>query len=1029
MKCLKLILCLLLSFCSLVLDAQKNLSEILSQEKKFEEIVQEANDYFEKESLQKKVPNSDDYQEQDGDYARFKRWEYFWKHHQRENGYLGDPNLYRQQAKVQLRGNNPFAAVQWKNFGLPKNLGAQVGPGRTTGIDFHPTDPNTFYVSTAYGGIWKTEDKGRNYVPIGDNLPTLAVAAVVIDKDEPNTIYAATGDPTWFGYPSLGIFKSSDDGKNWEVTAVKFRIGNGIKVYALVANPDKPKEMYLASDAGLYHTKDGFKTIDIIDSTPTHDVKFKPGDPSTIYYTADSKFWLSTDGGENFRFTGSVSNNQRLRVAVTSRDPELVYFSDNELLYQSRNSGASFTTARDIEELDHRNLGYIHLSPTTPHVLYGGFVNTWKSIDNGQNWAQITCLSMGEEVHVDNHFAAYNPLDSGYIYFCNDGGLYRFRENECYDCGDCFPEYEDLSAGLFISQYYDISVSQQQNSLVSGGTQDGGSYFKNANNRWQFYAGTGDGMVGTIDPNDDKYQYWSFQNGRINRTEPEQSSCISCNIPNDEHGNGAWITPFVLDPSKPANIFAGYSKIYRSLDRGNTWKEISRPLTNNRLYDEIAIAPSDNRYAYASSGSSFFQTSNAYNENRPTWRQKVLPWGGTISSIEVHPTERATVYVTKSGYRNDQKVFKSTDSGDTWTNITGSIPNVPAMVIKAVRDPNYEEALFVGTGAGVFYKNQDMEDWVEYGQLPHTLVTDIEFQYQSQNIRIGTYGRSLFEAALPLSPCLFSNGLDSDQDGICDAFDICPNGDDLIDLDNDLAPDACETYCLAQSSLVNVTDKSIRNVKLHTFDHASTASGYSDFRDIETDLIIGNEYELSIQIEKAVVVDRAYAWIDYNQNKEFEPWEAIEMSNYNSEEISVGSLLVPQDAIPGKTTMRVRNILSIRPVADPCNNYVGEVEDYTVNINAIATNTLNNLAESTTFKVFPNPGQDELHILLEQEPMQGPVYLEIVDFSGRTLLGRRYTPNQLGTRLSLSTLDLVSGVYFIKIQNHQQQWVRKWVKQ
>lgn len=1032
MNYLKLSLCFLFTSSCLFLNGQKDLSTILSQQKKFDQIVLEAKDYFSKEKAQKKVSAPDNYQEQDGDHARFKRWEYFWKHHLLENGHLGNPSAYHLQAKLELRDDTPYANVQWKNFGIPKNLGAQVGPGRTTGIDFHPSNPNIFYVSTPYGGIWKTEDRGRSYIPIGDNLPTLAVAAVVVDDENPNTIYAATGDPTWFGYPSLGVFKSLDDGKTWEATALKFRIGNNIKVYTLVANPNNSKEMYLASDGGLFHTNDGFKTIRTFTNAPTYDVKLKPGDPSTIYYTSESKFWLSTDGGENFRSIRSTPNTtDRLRITVTPADPELVYFSDNESLYQSTNSGAFFSAIRDIEDLENRNLGYVYLSPTQPNVLYGGFVNTWKSIDNGINWEKITCHSTGLEVHVDNHFAAYNPLDPGHIYFCNDGGLYRFQENECYDCRACFPKYEDLSAGLFISQYYDISVSQQNKNLVSGGTQDGGSYFRSASNRWQFYAGTGDGMFGAIDPTNDQYQYWSYQNGNIYRTEPDQSTCVSCNLPDDAHGNGTWITPYTLDPNNPSNIFAGYSKIYRSLDRGDTWKAISPSLGTDGFFDEIVIAPSDSRYAYAVSNDerSFFRTTNLYNEDMPIWREPSAPQIGRISSIEVHPTNRETVYVTISGYVNDQKVFKSTNGGTSWTNITGNLPNVPAMVIKAVRDPNYEEALFVGTDAGVFYKNKDMEDWVEYGDLPHTLVTDIEFQYESQLIRIGTYGRSLFEAALPLSPCLFSNGLDSDQDGICDAFDICPNGNDLLDLDNDLAPDACETYCIATGSLVIAPSGTINQVKLHNLDHRSAPSSYSDFRQIEAELNIENKYELSIQLDRGFDVDQAYAWIDYNQNKEFEASEAIDMTSYNPEYISTGSVLVPQDAILGKTILRVRNIRATSQVAAPCNNYWGEVEDYTVIINGISTSTSPNLMETEAFKVFPNPGKDQLNVIFEKTAIQGPIYFSIVDFSGRTILGKRYTSDELGATVSLPTVDLSSGVYFIKAQNSQQQFVQKWVKQ
>lgn len=1024
---LKISFCLLFNFLTFFLYGQKDLSQILFQEHTYENIVQECNSYF---KTKHPVTTPNDLVtgiHRDGDYVRFKRWEYFWKHHQMPNGQLGDPTQYFRYPKAALRNRSPFSEVQWKNIGLHKNLGAQVGIGRTTAIDFHPTDPNTFYVSSAYGGIWKTEDKGKNYRPISDNLPTLAVAAVIVDNEAPNTIYAATGDRTWFGYPSIGVYKSTNGGESWKPTALEWQFGNQIKVYALVANPNDAKEMFLASNVGLFRTKDGFETVSKLFGFGSTDVKFKPGDPTTVYAITDGRFWRSTDGGENFMATQAITEPNITRISVSPADPNLVYFSNLDRLYQSRNSGLSFPVKRHIGILGNGSLGYVQISPTNPNVLYGGFVNSWKSIDNGKNWEQITCTSSGEEIHVDNHFASYNPNDPGYIYICNDGGLYRFRENECLDCRACFPFYEDLSSGLYISQYYDISVSQQSNSLISGGTQDNGSFFRSKNNRWQFYAGTGDGMMGAIDPTNDKYQYWSFQLGSINRSQQNQNTCISCNLPNDESGNGEWVTPFVLDPQNPSIIFAGFSRIYRSYDRGDIWQEASPPLPSDGLFDKIAIAPSDDRYVYALGDESWYRTQNAHNTFMPTWTKHRLPTG-TVSSIAVHPTERETVYITLSGYKNGQKVYKSMDGGENWSNITGSLPNTPAMVVKVLSDPNYDEALFVGTGAGVYYRDKGMQDWVEYGQLPHTLVTDIEFQYLNQIIRIGTYGRSIFEAALPLSPCLYDNGADSDQDGVCDAFDICPGGDDLADLDNDLAPDACETYCLAFGT-VGTGNNFITEVQIDDFSNSSRKSSYSDFRSMEQNVLIGNTYQLGIRLAEVTSRDSAYAWVDYNHNKEFEAWEAIELSSYNAQNLSVGQIQIPEDALTGKATLRIRNISTLSHLADPCNSYFGEVEDYTLNINSLLTSTSNKLEEKASFKVFPNPGQDVLHIQFEKSSMQGAIYVNIVDFSGRTLVGKRLTPGQLKSSLSLPTATLSKGIYFIKIQNNQQQLVQKWVKQ
>jgi photosystem II stability/assembly factor-like uncharacterized protein len=1006
-------------------QGQKDLSTILQRQQNYQRIIQDARQYFDQKHPDLSPAQMLAGPHRDGDFVKFKRWEYFWKHQQQKNGQLGDPTPFYRQPKSTLRSENPFTDITWKNIGLTKNLGGQIGLGRTTSIDFHPSEPNTFYLSTAVGGIWKTQDRGKTYQAIGDQLPTLAVAAVLVDHEKPTTLYAATGDRVWYGYPSIGVYKSEDDGQNWQETALKWPFSNGIKVYAMVANPSNAQEIYLACDRGLFQTTDGFKTVKTINSFRAFDVQFKPGDPSIIYFTADGQFWRSTDSGQSFQSIYTIPDPNNMRITVSPANPNLVYVSNGNTLYQSSNSGQNFLVTQDISSLDNGSLGYAYLSPSQANEVYGGYFSSWKSINGGQDWQQITCFSGGDEIHVDNHFAAANPLDPGYIYFGNDGGLYRFKETDCNNCQDCFPHYEDLSAGLFISQYYDISVSQQNNSLLSGGTQDNGSFFRSTANQWQFYAPTGDGMIGAIDPSNDQFQYWTYQSGTINRYENGQNTCISCNIPNDEHGKGEWVTPFVLDPNNSATIIAGYSRIYRSYDRGDSWQDISGALIDG-LFDEVAIAPGDSKYVYAIEQSQIFSTANANSGGLSIWQEYPLPVG-TVSSLEVHPSDPKTIFITMSGYNEGDKVFKSTDRGKTWINLSGSLPNVPAMVIKTLRDPNYEEALFVGTSAGVFYQEKGMEDWLEYGNLPHTLVMDIEFQHLNQSIRIGTYGRAIFEAPLPLSPCLRNNGADQDNDGICDAFDICPNGDDLLDLDNDGAPDACENYCLAAGAPGTGADY-ISNIQLNTIDHNSEQTKYSDFSHLKTELNVGAAYTLSVKLNYAFPLDAAYAWIDFNRNKTFDEHESIEMGPFNTDHTSFGSIILPEDAIPGETILRVRNIYTDNQSAIACDSYFGEVEDYTVNIIGISTSSKKTTAANLAVHIAPNPGQDFFTLSLDGPSIKEAVYLSISDFSGRIILGKRFTAQEALSSLNIPTAHLNNGLYLIKVQIGEKQLIQKWVK-
>ncbi|MEN0006834.1 MAG: GEVED domain-containing protein, partial [Bacteroidota bacterium] len=902
----------------------------MTSKKPFAAIVEQADAYF-----AAKYPNRTAFEltqgeHRDGEFVKYMRWKYYWKSHLNPNGTLGDPSAYFREGRINPRTTGLYCDVPWNNISIPENLGGQIGVGRTTSVAFHPEDPETFWVSTAIGGIWKTTNGGNSYIPIAEDLPILAVSVVAVDYSNPDIIYAATGDRVWYGLPSIGIYKSTDGGLNWTETSLTINASSQFRVYAMTIDPDDPTKVYVAADNGLFRTTDRFETVELVNSFKFYDVKFHPTDPSIMYATSGSFFWKSTDGGETFFQKQVVQSSTAIRLVVSPAAPDRVYYSAGSKLYQSYDQGESFPETKDIGDLDNGDFGYVFMSHENPDLLYGGYFNTWKSTNNGSNWSRITCFTGGDEIHVDNHFAAINPLVSDEVYFCNDGGLYKFPENSCSSCSSCFGEYIDLSKGMKISQYYDISNSQQQKAIIAGGTQDNGSFFRNAEEEWQFYASTGDGMVGAIDPINDDFRYWEYQFGSISRYVNGNNTCISCNIPNDEHGNGAWVTPYQLDPNNPEVIIAAYSRVYRSTNRGASWTTISDELAGGSILDLLTVAPSNSDVVYTINFNQLYRTSNASAGANANWESMTMPSGG-ITQITVDPADENRIYITRGGYNAGNKVYISENGGQTWTNISGSLPNVPANTIKAINDPNYDQAVFVGTDAGVYYLDANLEDWEEYGKLPHTQVRDIEFQYEQQLIRIGTHGRSVFEAPLPLSNCLSDNPDDEDNDGVCDALDVCPDGDDTIDVDLDGQPDACETYCFAEGSPGTGSDW-INRVAVHTLDNTSAQTAYSDFTAQGTELERGEIYPIQIGLNFAFDQDAAYAWIDFNHNTEFDTNEAIPMSNFDEQYISYGEVIVPEDALLGETILRVRNTYLNNQISDPCSNYFGEVEDYTITI-------------------------------------------------------------------------------------------------
>jgi len=172
---------------------------------------------------------------------------------------------------------------------------------------------------------------------------------------------------------------------------------------------------------------------------------------------------------------------------------------------------------------------------------------------------------------------------------------------------------------------------------------------------------------------------------------------------------------------------------------------------------------------------------------------------------------------------------------------------------------------------------------------------------------------------------------DADNDGICDEDDNCPNtsNPNQADSDGDGVGDACLTYCEAIGNAGTGADW-IDRVSLNTIDNPSGKTQYSDFTDQSTRLEIGIGYTLQIDMNFSFEPNEAYAWIDYDRDGTFESSELIEMSDISADHESQGTVRVPSGTMQGATTLRVRTIYANSNTPEPCGDFAGEVEDYTV---------------------------------------------------------------------------------------------------
>jgi photosystem II stability/assembly factor-like uncharacterized protein len=712
----------------------------------FFDIVEEANNYF----AESDIPEEQLYS--DNEYIRFKRWEWYWRG--RINGDGSFPNLIEQNRTYQnLQHESAQRDLQspWVNINQTYGDGGYNGMGRATSIAFHPTNPDIYYVGAPIGGIWKTTDGGLTYSALGDSLPYVSVGNICINPLNPDIIYITIGDHNgWWNY-GLGIYKSYDAGVTWEPTGNTSYFTNNVAYLRMVINPNNPDELYVAQTNGLYRTLDGGVTWDVVHSGSHIDVALKHGVDGALYCASDdywgsSEVYASLDHGDTWtQITDFNQSANYLQLSVSPGEQEYLGIKSsvdgNEDYYATYNGG---TTVDYIDLMP--DGGVLFTSPVYSSKVYCGFMVTHQSVNGGLDWEQLTdWYYTGErpEVHADNRFVAYHPLTNE-IYFCNDGGIYKFNEESM--------EWTELTAGLIITQYYRIAVAQTDDIFMIGGTQDNGGRKRISADTWGPTNG-GDGMEVAVDFEDEQTIYTTYIYGQLYRSDDQWDEQQYYEITPPGSDGGDWVTPYVLDPQDSHVIVAGYSEVFRSDDRGETWQQLSNDLTGDpdRKLNAVAVAPTDQYTIYAGRGSMLYITHDA----GESWdNESVLFGAGTaeMTTITVDPNDPNELWVTLSGYVNGKKVYHSTDAGITFSNVTFNLPNIP--VNAAVIDKqSAQHDFYIGTDVGVFLLDENTQTWMYYGTgLPNTMVSDLEIQYSSRKLRIGTFGRGVWENDLYSTP-------------------------------------------------------------------------------------------------------------------------------------------------------------------------------------------------------------------------------------------------------------------------------------
>ena len=707
-------------------------------------------------------------EKEEGGYEVYKRWEAFMAPRVYPSGNMSLPSStfekfmdWKQNYFAKKSGASATQSTgNWTELGP---VGSPSGPspysrtgaGRVNFIRFDPTNSNIMYVGAPDGGLWKSTNGGTSWTTNTDFLTIIGCSDLAIVPTNTQTMYLATGDLE-NDRNSIGILKSTDGGATWNTTAgATWPSSNYWKISKLLMNPTNPLNMIIATNIGVFRTTDGWATSEFRQTGDFKDMEFKPGDPNTIY-TAGSTFWRSVDNGLNWSqiTTGLPSSNvQRIALGVSSGNAAYVYAliakaSNQSFLgmYRSANSGASFSLRAsspnllgyETNGLDAGGQGFYDLSvavsPTNAEVVTTGGVNHWQSADGGSTWTNKSYWA-GGQIHADIHEINYLPGSANTLFSCNDGGIFKSIDNGT--------NWTDISNNLSIAQVVGIGLSSNIATAIVAGEQDNGTNYR-ATSSWTNIFG-GDGGECFIDYNNNNTIFIQYVQGAFSRS--DDGGLSSFDITTGLPGGFDFYSKWHQDPVLPSVIYAGGTPtLYRSTNQGDNWAARGSPPGNGSILD-FAIAPTNNAIIYTIQSDAIARSTNSgatFTDITGT-----LPVANaTLSSVAVSATDANKIWVTFSGYSAGEKVYKSTDGGATWTNLSAGLPNLPVNAVINTKG-NANDAIYIGADVGVYYLDNTLTSFTPFmTNLPNVAVRDLEIYYPTRKLRAGTYGRGVWESNL-----------------------------------------------------------------------------------------------------------------------------------------------------------------------------------------------------------------------------------------------------------------------------------------
>src|ERR1035437_6079194 len=429
-------------------------------------------------------------------------------------------NALLQMDALRKQNKNSKENLTWVSLGTTSGYYFQYGniSSRIVTGAYHPFNPYIIYIGAADGGIWKSTDGGTNWIPLTDNQPSMSMGAIAIDPVEPDIVYAGTGEATYsaVSYYERGLLKSTDAGITWsQITA---GLPSSLYFSRLIIRPNRPAELLAAlGTSGLYSSIDTGKTWTLKYAGRCDDVVYSPGGDTAFAIGSGFGLIRSVNGGAQFSTFGSgLPTSARMHMDLCSSNPSVMYAanytSTTFYVYKSTDFGSTW-----IQQVPPYNFNggqawydmYCKVNPWNPNIVFIGTIDVYRSTNGGTSFSNITNGYSNGNVHVDNHYLFFHPIDPNSMIICNDGGVWKSTNG-----GNSFL---NMNQNLTLTQFYRITYSPFVPGRIIGGTQDNDTQQTYSTINWQAAFG-GDGGEVCFNPFNSNYILGETQNGGLVKT-------------------------------------------------------------------------------------------------------------------------------------------------------------------------------------------------------------------------------------------------------------------------------------------------------------------------------------------------------------------------------------------------------------------------------------------------------------------------------------------------------------------------------